>query len=127
MLKSLILEFRVVALIPRSLAAFAWFPPVSANAILIVGFEPLHFVVEIDTANDIQRLESRCFIGKSLVSCQRFCFSQKCVSEIDDPLNAVAIGRSASFKCTVLSWHLAGNTAGSQTVAFHQSCLIHVH
>src|SRR5215217_5362943 len=90
-----------------------------------VSLEPLHFIVEVDPGEYVQRFESGCFIGESLIACQCFGFCQKCVSQIDNALNTISIGPVGKFQTHSSFRQLGGYTVVS--LGFHQSCLIDVH
>src|SRR5215207_5200755 len=92
-----------------------------------VSLEPLHFIIEVDSAEYIQRFEPGCFVGESLIACQCFGFCQKCVSQIDNALNTISIGSLGKFQTHSSFRQLAGYTAMSHVLGFHQSCLIDVH
>jgi hypothetical protein len=89
-----------------------------------MSLEPLHFLVETDSSQNVQRLESGCFFSERLVTCERFGFIQESIRQIDDTLDAIAIGPLGKFQTHS---PLRRYACMSQVVRFHQSCLIDVH
>ncbi len=58
------------------------------------------------------------FLGESLVAGKGLGFLRTGISQIDNPLDAIAVGRSASFRCTVLA------VSGRQRVSDYLSLLV---
>src|SRR5215204_2454837 len=90
-----------------------------------MGFETLHFVIKIDSAHDIQRLQLGSLLSERFVARQGFGLRKKRISEVDDSLNSVAIRTLGQFQAHHFFLHLSGSS-GSRAIGFYYG-LIKTH